>query len=125
MWDHRISHQCLALRDVRVAVRLGAFEQERREPQPVSVDVELYRAQGAGGQVSLADCIDYDRVFRHLTETWPDRPHTDLLEHLAEDLIRFCLLDDRVEACRVVIRKLEIYAGYGVPEISVYRRRQA
>lgn len=123
MWDYRKSHQCLALRDVRVAVRLGVHAHEREAPQPVSVDVELYRAQERFAGQSLADCLDYDRVFRHLTETWPERPHTDLLEQLAEDLITFCLSDERVEACRVVIRKLEIYAGRGVPEISVFRMR--
>lgn len=123
MWDQDVSYQCLALRDVRVAVRLGAFAEEREAPQAVSVDVELYRRHGPFGGHALEDCLDYDRVFRYLTEGWPKRPHTALLELLAEDLIGFCLADQRIEACRVVIRKLEVYAGRGVPEIVVYRRR--
>jgi dihydroneopterin aldolase len=122
VWDPDVSYQCLALRDVRVAVRLGAFEEERKAPQAVSVDVELYRRHGPFKGHALADCLDYDRVFRHLTECWPERPHTALLELLAEDLISFCLADPRIEACRVVIRKLEVYAGRAVPEIMVYRR---
>jgi FolB domain-containing protein len=124
VWDHLASFHCLALRDVRVAVRLGAHLQERAAPQPVSVDVELYRHHGRFLGSGLADCLDYDRVFRYLTESWPQRPHTELLEELAEDLLRFCLLDERVEACRVVIRKPEIYAGRAVPEITVYRLRE-
>lgn len=124
VWDHRRSHQCLALRDVRVLVRLGAYPEERAGPQPVSVDVELYRACGRFTGTTLADCLDYDRVFRHLTRTWSERPHTDLLELLAEDLVQFCLADSRVEACRVVIRKTAIYRGRAVPEIVVYRERQ-
>jgi FolB domain-containing protein len=124
VWDHLGSHHCLALRDVRVAVRLGARAHERAAPQTVSVDVELYRHHGRFVGASLADCLDYDRVFRHLTETWPQRPHTELLEELAEELVRFCLIDQRVEACRVVIRKPEIYAGRAVPEITVYRLRE-
>ena len=123
MWDPQASYQCLALRDVRVAVRLGAFAPERAAPQPVSVDVELYRRLERFEGRGLADCLDYDRVFRHLTEAWPERPHTDLLEELAEELVAFCLADERVEACRVVIRKPEVYAGRAVPEIAVYRRR--
>jgi dihydroneopterin aldolase len=125
VWDQRgsSSHQCLALRDVRAWVRLGAFAEERAGPQPVSVDVELYRRHGAFTGGGLADCLDYDRVFRHLVETWPERPHTELLEQLAEDLVQFCLADARVEACRVVIRKQAIYAGRAVPEITVYRCR--
>lgn len=123
MWDRRSSYQCLALRDVRVPVRLGAFPAEEAAPQPVSVDVELYRRYGRFESADLAECLDYSRVFRHLTETWPSRPHTPLLEQLAEDLVEFCLADERVEACRVVIRKLAIYRGRGVPEITVYRLR--
>jgi dihydroneopterin aldolase len=123
VWDPAVSHQCLALRDVRVRVRLGIRADERAAPQPVSVDVELYRRQGRFAGRSIADCLDYDRVFDHLATAWPQRPHTDLLEELAEELVQFCLADGRVEACRVVIRKPDAYAGRGVPEIAVFRRR--
>jgi dihydroneopterin aldolase len=125
VWDPRFSHQCLALRDVRVLVRLGVCPEEHEAPQPVSVDVELYRACARFTGRTLADCLDYDRVFRHLTASWPERPHTDLLEQLAEELVEFCLVDRRVEACRVVIRKTEIYQGRAVPEIVVFRQRAA
>ena len=125
VWDPAVSHHCLALRDVRVPVRLGIRADERAAPQLVCVDVELCRRQGAFAGGSIADCLDYDRVFHHLTTAWPQRPHTDLLEQLAEDLVRFCLEDARVEACRVVIRKPEAYGGRAVPEIAVFRRRAA
>jgi dihydroneopterin aldolase len=108
-----------------VRVRLGAYAEEREAPQTVSVDVELYRACARFAGTGLADCLDYDRVFRHVTGAWPERPHTDLLELLAEDLVEFCLADPRVEACRVVIRKTEIYQGRAVPEIVVFRARDA
>lgn len=108
---------------MRIAVRLGVYPEEHEAPQEISVDVELYRTAGAFTGGSLADCLDYDRVFRHLTEVWPARPHTGLLEQLAEDAVAFCLEDPKVEACRVVIRKLQVYGGRAVPEISVYRRR--
>lgn len=123
MWDQHASHHCLALRDVRIDVRVGAYREEHAAPQPVSVDVELYRHAGPFTGTSLADCLDYDRVFRYLTEALPARAHIDLLEQLAEEMIAACLADERVEACRVVIRKLAIYGGRGVPEIAVYRRR--
>ncbi len=125
MWDPGRSYQCVSLRDVALEVRLGAFATERDAPQPVLVDVELYRHHGpfADGR-HLEDCLNYDRVFRHLVEEWPRRPHTDLLERLAEDLVAYCLEDERVEACRVVVRKPAIYAGRAVPAVEVYRRRE-
>jgi dihydroneopterin aldolase len=91
----------------------------------VRVDVELYRHRGAYAGGGLEACLNYDRVFRYLVETWPRRPHTDLLEQLAEELITFCLEDERVEACRVVVRKPAIYLGRAVPALEVYRRREA
>jgi dihydroneopterin aldolase len=108
---------------MRTEVRIGVYEHERGAPQPVSVDVELYRRQERFTGRSLADCLDYDRVFRHLAEDWPRRAHVELLEQLAEELVAFCLEDPRVEVCRVVIRKLEIYGGRAVPEVAVLRLR--
>ena len=74
MWNPLASHQCLALRDVRVAVRVGVYAHEQTAPQLLIVDVELYRRQERFTGTSLADCLDYDRVYLHLTEEWPARP---------------------------------------------------
>jgi dihydroneopterin aldolase len=123
MWRRDVSWECVALRGVTVRVRVGLHAFERQRPQRVAVDVETYRQHAGGRRHDLAACLDYDRLYRHLVEDWPARPHTELLEDLAEDLVAFCLGDPRVEACRVVVRKLDIYAGQGVPEVQLYRRR--
>lgn len=117
------SYQCLAVRGLAVEVRIGVREAEKQQPQQVVVDVEMMRGGGPFRPSGLDDCLDYDRVYRHLVEEWPGRPHTGLLEVLAEDLVAFCLEDERVEACRVIIRKPGIYGGRAVPEIELYRRR--
>ena len=41
MWDPDRSHECVALRDVALEVRIGAFAEELAGPQAVRVDVEL------------------------------------------------------------------------------------
>ena len=123
MWNQPVSHQCLALRDVRVSVRIGVHAFEYEKPQLLSVDVELYRRQERFTGTTLADCLDYDRLYEHITGTWPTRGHVELLEQMADDLAELCLADHRVEACRVVIRKLEVYPGSATPEISIYRVR--
>lgn len=123
MWDIGQSWQCVALRDVGIEVRLGVYAKEHDAPQRIAVDVELYRHTGPGRPASLDECLNYDRIFGHLVETWPARPHTPLLEHLAEDLVEFVMEDLRVEACRVILRKLDIYGGRAVPSIEVYRLR--
>lgn len=115
--------QCLALRNVALEVRIGVYEAEKTAPQRISVDVELWRPGGGSPPRSLDECLDYDRIYRWLVDGWPGRPHVELLETLAEELIAKALEDERVGACRVVIRKLDAYAGVGWPEIELCRTR--
>lgn len=123
MWDPSENWQCLALREVPLSVRLGVYPDERTKPQPITVEVELWRRIGRFTGSELADCLDYDRIYRWLVETWPHRPHVELLETLTEELLAKCFEDARVEACRVRIRKLAAYGGKGWPEIDTWRRR--
>jgi dihydroneopterin aldolase len=123
MWDSTGDWQCLALRSVTLDVRIGAYDAEKVSPQRISVDVELWRRGGGPPPRSLADCLDYDRIYRWIVDSWPSRPHTELLETMAEELVTKALEDPRVEACRAVIRKLDAYGGVGWPEIELRRRR--
>ena len=84
---------------VRVQLRVGAFANERTEPQTVEVDVELYRHHDAYRGGGLDDCLNYDLIYRYVTVDWPERGHVDLLEAWAEDLVGHCLGDARVDAC--------------------------
>ena len=84
----------------------------------------MYRQVERFTGTTLADCLDYDRIHRHLTEAWPKRPHIDLLGKMADELVEFYRMEDgRVEACRVVIRKPDVYPGSPVPEIALFRVR--
>ena len=63
------------------------------------------------------------RIYRHLTEAWPQRPHQGLLESWAEDLVGFVLQDPQVEGCRVRLAKPDVYGGRAVPEVEFIRTR--
>ncbi len=115
--------ECVALRGVRLLLRVGVRPEERLRPQPVVIDVELYRRVSGPPPDRLSDCLDYDRLFRHLLESRAEREQVELLEQLAAELADFCLSDPRVELCRVILKKPEIYAGRGVPEVSLVRVR--
>lgn len=123
MWEPAGDWQCLALRNVTLAVRIGVYEAEKTAPQRVSVDVELWRRADGPAPRSLDDCLDYDRVYQWLVEGWPRREHVELLETLAEELVAKALEDPRVDACRAIIRKLDAYGGVGWPEIDLRRAR--
>ena len=123
MWRSGEDWQCLALRNVTLEVRIGVYDAEKTAPQRISIDVELWRRAGGSPPRSLADCLDYDRIYRWLVDSWPGRAHVELLETLAEELVAKALEDARVEGCRAVIRKLDAYGGVGWPEIDLRRAR--
>lgn len=123
LWDPAADYQKVAVRNLVVALGIGVYGHEHGRSQRVQVDIELFRHAGRLAGVRLEDCIDYDRLHHFLTEDLPRRPHFKLLEVVAEEIAGFALLDTRVEACRVVLRKLDVYVGGASPELEVYRRR--
>jgi dihydroneopterin aldolase len=127
-WDANASYERVALEDMTVELQVGVNQWERSpgKAQRLVVTVEMFRHRGAFAGSSVADCINYDRVYRHITARWtPARAHIDLLEPLLEELVAVCFEDARVEACRVAIRKPHVYNGHAVPAVEVYRRRAA
>jgi dihydroneopterin aldolase len=125
MWMEGEDWQCLALRGVPLEIRLGVYDSERVKPQRISVDIELWRHRPIVPPAGIEDCLDYDRVYRWMADTWPQRAHVELLETLAEELAAKCLEDSRVAACQVRLRKLDAYDGAGWPEITLRRTRKA
>ncbi|MFW5678744.1 MAG: dihydroneopterin aldolase [Pseudomonadota bacterium] len=127
MFDGSRDWQRIGLEGVTVLMQVGVadFEQHPNYHQPVVVDVDLFRFVGRVPIGELADTLDYDRLRRELLEGWPTRPHTDLLETLAEDLLAFCFEDPRVDAARVKLRKPAIYGGRATPVVELFRRRDA
>ncbi|MEM9629260.1 MAG: dihydroneopterin aldolase [Pseudomonadota bacterium] len=123
MWVSDSSYQKLSLKNAAVQIRVGAFEHEKRQPQTVEVDVELYRRHRGYRGEALDQCLNYEPIYRYLYDEWPKRDHTDLLEAWAEDLVNYCLRDDKVEACLVRLRKPDIFPDSAVPEIEVLRYR--
>jgi dihydroneopterin aldolase len=126
LWDASASYERVALEDLTVELQVGVNQWERApgKAQRVLVTVEMFRHRGPFTGSSVADCINYDRVYRHITARWtPARAHIDLLEPLLEELVAVCFEDARVEACRVAIRKPHVYNGYAVPTVEVYRLR--
>ena len=128
LWDAQASYERVALEDLAVELQVGINQWERvpGRAQRLLVTVEMFRHRDAFSGSSVADCVDYDRVYSHIAAHWrPARAHVDLLEQLLEELVALCLEDARVEACRVAIRKPEVYEGRAVPLVEVYRLRPA
>lgn len=101
--------------EVRVACGLHPWEQHPERPNRLRVSAEMW------GRVSQG-YLDYDRVRDHVL-SWRDRPHTPLLETLAQDLAEFILDDDRVLACRVSVEKPDIFPETAAAGVELTRVR--
>lgn len=113
----------VALQDLDIEMSVGLKDWERKRRQTVRVSVDMWAPLGRGPFERLDQCIDYDRVHAHIAGTWPARPHTDLLETLADELLAFVLEDPQVQAARVTLAKPEVYPGAATPAVTFFRRQ--
>lgn len=122
--DGARSYHVTELRDVLIRAKVGAadFEKHPDHYQRLLVSAELFRHGGPSRAKTLDQCMNYSPIYRFIL-SWEQRPHTDLLESLAEELIDVCFQDETVEACRVTLKKPDIYYNAGSAGISLYRRR--
>jgi 7,8-dihydroneopterin aldolase/epimerase/oxygenase len=120
--DDRIE---VKLNNVVVECRCGVhpWEKHPERPNRLSISVSLF-AKLNSRRIEQFGYIDYDRI-RDFLKTFPARPHTDLLETLLDEIVEKCFADERVDACRVSILKLDIFNEAEAAGVEVYRTRAA
>lgn len=125
-FDGSAGYTRVFLEEVALNLKIGATEWERHPDKRMKVlaTVECFLRQERHEGDTLDSVIDYDRLYR-LLQDWQERPHTDLLETLAQELADACLTDPRIEACRVALRKPDIYWNAAATGVEFYRRRPA
>jgi dihydroneopterin aldolase len=118
------NYECVSLNGVVLQLHIGIRDWERAPDrrQRVQVDVECYRKLRPP-PTAIEHCMDYSRLHRYLTSDWPNRPHTDLLETLAHDLVAFVFEDATIESVRVRLAKLDVYLDTAVPAYEITRNR--
>jgi dihydroneopterin aldolase/2-amino-4-hydroxy-6-hydroxymethyldihydropteridine diphosphokinase len=104
----------------------GVLAHERRDGQDFAVDVVLeLDLRGAAATDDLTRTVHYGELARALAEDVRGEP-VDLLEALAERLLRTCLANPRVEAAQVVLHKPQapIEETFGDVAVAVRRTRE-
>jgi dihydroneopterin aldolase len=116
-------HLIVALDDVVVNVRCGLHPWERYPDHRnrLSISIKLY-AHLQTRRAADMPIIDYDRIRTHILAL-EKSDHIDLLETIVDGLCAECFVDPRVEACRVSVRKLDIFAETRGAGIDVFRTR--
>ena len=102
---------------------IHAWERHPERPNRLSISITLFAKLNCR-RIEQFGYIDYDRI-RDFLKTLPARPHTDLLETLLDEIVEKCFADERVDACRVSIMKLDIFNEAEAAGVEVYRTRAA
>ena len=112
------------LKGLQVTCIVGVFKQERVQPQPVVIDIELdYDMATAAGSDAIGDAVDYDRVAAAVTGLVQQRKFT-LIETMAEETASMLLEQiSRVRVVRLEIRKPQAVAAAACAFVRVERAR--
>ncbi len=92
---------------LRVHVRIGLYESERKTPQALDVSMELRVAPDYLISVDKNTIIDYGRVHDAIM-AWEQRDHVDLIETFAHEALDLGFAFDAVQEVFVQISKPDI-----------------
>ncbi len=110
------------LKDIETEVNIGLhpWEQFKERPARLLVSVELISDVLVSFVPDVAhNFIDYDIVRDHV-RALKNRPHVLLLEDLVHDIVALCMKFDRLTACRVAVRKPDIFNEVDEAGVEVY-----
>ena len=111
------------LDSVEVPLKLGIYEHEQGVSQRVIVDVAVFAdAKGYLGGVHVGNIIDYDTYYNEI-RSWAGRSQVQLIEDYLKELMALCFRHELVQACRVSIRKLDIYGPDQGAGVEVFMTR--
>jgi len=110
----------IEIRGIRAHGKHGASEAERREVQPLDLDVRIQiDLSAAADSDNLEQTLDYATLHARLVSTVEHRSF-DLLERLAAELLSVIFQDVRVSCAEVVVAKPSILDG-ATPAVRVER----
>jgi dihydroneopterin aldolase len=114
----------LFLRDYAVALNIGVHEFEKRGPQRVLINVDLYvpLAQSTPRRDAIDEVLDYDFIRRSIAERVAGG-HVHLQETLADELLAALLAHPLVRAARVSTEKPDVYADCASVGVEVFAFR--
>lgn len=115
----------IVFEEIRLDLRIGAYESERHAPQRVVVSAELLVVPAAPlAADDLAEVVDYDAIHRDIVAL-AHAPHVELQETLAERVAALCLKPRDVQAVEVYVRKVDVYPDCRSVGIRVLRTRRS
>ena len=101
----------IAIEGLELVLHLGAYEQERAQPQRCSVDVLLALSATRGAHTdAVSDTVEYDGVAVAIRHATAERSFA-LVEHLAQVVLHAVTKISGVRAAQVAVRKPGVPKG--------------
>ncbi len=95
----------LLISDLLVDCRVGVFEWEQAQPQPIWIDLELaIDAAKAAARDDIRDAVDYARLVNTVRERVQSKPYR-LLETMAEEIATLILKECATTRVMVRVKK--------------------
>lgn len=98
----------IIIRDLRLDMRIGIYDCEKNELQPVIVNLEIELLPITAGQTDdIGDTLDYETVINDVRAI-AKAGHIHLAEHFAEKIAAACFRHKKAAATTVRVEKPEI-----------------
>jgi dihydroneopterin aldolase len=119
--DSLVRH--MFIRDMVLEGQIGIYKHEIGKTQRVRINVDMaVREGGKARSDRLDDVVDYGVVADKI-RAMVASGHVNLVETLAEKIADICLSDARVDAVRVRVEKLDIFADAESVGVEIERAR--
>ena len=127
-WSEALASTCrrLFLRNYETRMGIGVYESEKRAPQRVRINADVYVAlsQSTPQHDALHEVLDYDFIRSTIAQRIA-AGHIGLQETLCDDLAALLLQHPAVRAVRVATEKLDVYPDCESVGVEVFRIKTA
>ncbi|MDO9541649.1 MAG: dihydroneopterin aldolase [Kiritimatiellia bacterium] len=118
-----INNDSICIRGLRLKCHIGVSPRERKKKQTIITDIALKcDLRRAGKSDCLGDTCDYSKIVKGVTVLAAEETFC-LLETLAEQIVKTCLADSKVNKVTVKVAKIGVLSNVRSVEVEITRNR--
>lgn len=113
----------IVIRDMAVSMRIGAYEFERQEKQPLRINLVMSVDHPENSERDMVGhVVSSDEIISEI-QYLAANEDVCMLEGFAENIARFCLSDGRVRDIQVRVEKTEPHHNISSVGVEIFRAR--
>ncbi len=110
------------VKDLILPALIGIHSHEKKKEQRICINVVLMVDDRCGfAKDKIQNVVSYEKIVKGIKKILR-KGHVGLIETLAEDISKMCLVDNRVYIARIRIEKLEVFKESKSAGIEIERR---